>query len=168
MRGDRVQPRRLLLASTTPERYAAFVPRQDHRLPGTSPSLFRAAITGGFTPIQGCRQHTHARDRIRWLTIQARLAAPVEQVIAEVNRFLRGWAGYFRFGNSARLFDAIRRYALLRIALCVAKRHRRGRSWGSRGVPFPVQLGLVSLNGIVVAPTRPGGLRPNTPGEGRW
>ena len=38
----------------------------------------------------------HARDRIRFLTMRARLAAPVEQVVAEVNMFLRGWAGYFR------------------------------------------------------------------------
>ncbi len=51
----------------------------------------------------------HARDRIRFLTMRARLAAPVEQVVAEVNRFLRGWAGYYRFGNSARLFDKIRK-----------------------------------------------------------
>ena len=43
----------------------------------------------------------HARDRIRFITMCARLVAPVEQVVAEVNLFLRGWAGFFRFGNSA-------------------------------------------------------------------
>lgn len=37
----------------------------------------------------------HARDRIRFLTAWARLAAPPEQVVAEVNRFLRGWPGTF-------------------------------------------------------------------------
>jgi RNA-directed DNA polymerase len=36
----------------------------------------------------------HARDRIRFLTMRARLAAPVEQIVGEVNAFLRGWAGY--------------------------------------------------------------------------
>ncbi|MGO8936360.1 MAG: group II intron maturase-specific domain-containing protein [Mycobacterium sp.] len=40
----------------------------------------------------------HARDRIRFMTMRARLAAPVEQVVQEVNLFLRGWAGYFRYG----------------------------------------------------------------------
>jgi RNA-directed DNA polymerase len=74
----------------------------------------------------------HARDRIRFLTMRARLAAPVGQIVGEVNRFLRGWAGFFRFGNSAWVFDKISRYALMRIALFVAKRHQRGRSWGSR------------------------------------
>jgi RNA-directed DNA polymerase len=112
----------------------------------------------------------HARDRIRFLTMRARLAAPVEQVVAEVNLFLRSWAGYFRFGNSAKVFDEVRSYAVMRIALFVAKRHQRGRSWGfAQMYRSPVQLGLISLNGIVVAP------RPNRPwrapaehrGEGR-
>ena len=72
----------------------------------------------------------HARDRIKFLTMRARLAAPIEQVVQEVNMFLRGWAGYFRYGNSAHAFDKIRKYAELRVALFLAKRHQRGRAWG--------------------------------------
>jgi group II intron reverse transcriptase/maturase len=95
----------------------------------------------------------HARDRIRFLTMRARLVAPVEQVVGELNRFLRGWAGFFRYGNSAWAFDKVRSYALMRLALFVAKRHKRGRAWGfSRLYRSPDNLGLVSLNGIVVAP----------------
>jgi RNA-directed DNA polymerase len=41
----------------------------------------------------------HARDRIRFMTMRARLAAPVEQVVQEINLFLRGWAGYFRYAE---------------------------------------------------------------------
>src|SRR5512132_2280174 len=59
----------------------------------------------------------HARDRIRLLTMRARLAAPVEQVVQEVNAFLRGWVGCVRYGNSARAFDKIRKYAVMRVAL---------------------------------------------------
>jgi RNA-directed DNA polymerase len=100
----------------------------------------------------------HARDRIRFLTMRARLAAPVEQIVAEVNIFLRSWAGYFRYGNSAHEFDKIRSYALMRVALFVAKRHKRGRSWGFAQVyRSPNNLGLISLNGTIVAP------RPNRP-----
>ena len=95
----------------------------------------------------------HARDRIRFLTMRARLVAPVEQVVGEVNRFLRGWAGFFRYGNSAAEFDKIRKYALMRIALFVAKRHKRGRTWGFALLyRSPDSLGLISLNGTVVAP----------------
>jgi group II intron reverse transcriptase/maturase len=100
----------------------------------------------------------HARDRIRLLTMRARLAAPVDQIVQEVNAFLRGWAGFFRYGNSAREFDKIRKYAVLRVALFVAKRHQRGRAWGFAQVYRSSDgLGLISLNGTVIAP------RPNRP-----
>jgi RNA-directed DNA polymerase len=95
----------------------------------------------------------HARDRIRFMTMRARLAAPVEQVAQEINLFLRGWAGYFRYGNSAHAFDKISKYALMRLALFLAKRHQRGRAWGfARAYRSGNQLGLICLNGIVVAP----------------
>jgi len=45
----------------------------------------------------------HARDRIRELTARERLLLPVEDVVQDINAFLRGWAGYFRHGNSAPL-----------------------------------------------------------------
>jgi RNA-directed DNA polymerase len=112
--------------------------------------------SGGFTflarwPSRKAEQH--ARDRIRFMTMRARLAAPVEQVVQEINLFLRGWAGYFRYGNSAHAFDKIRNYALMRLALFLAKRHKRGRAWGFTQVyRSPTALGLVSLNGIVVPP----------------
>ena len=51
-----------------------------------------------------------------------------EWIVEELNLFLRGWAGYFRYGNSARLFGPIRNYALERLAGFVAKRHKRSRS----------------------------------------
>jgi RNA-directed DNA polymerase len=95
----------------------------------------------------------HARDRLRFMTMRARLAATVEQVVQEINLFLRGWAGYFRYGNSAHTFDTIRRYALMRLALFLGKRHQRGRAWGFAQIyRSPDELGLISLNGIVVAP----------------
>jgi RNA-directed DNA polymerase len=112
----------------------------------------------------------HARDRIRFMTMRARLAAPVEQVAQEINLFLRGWAGYFRYGNSAQAFDKISKYALMRLALFTAKRHQRGRAWGfARAYRSGNQLGLIGLNGIVVAPrpNRAWRARPNTAGEGR-
>ena len=112
----------------------------------------------------------HARDRIRFVTMRARLAAPVEQVVQELNLFLRGWAGYFRYGNSAHAFDQIRRYALMRLALFIAKRHQRGRAWGFAQIYHSGDdLALISLNGIVIAPRphRAWREKSNTPGEGR-
>jgi len=95
----------------------------------------------------------HARDRIRFMTMRARLAAPVEQVVQDMNLFLRGWAGYFRYGNSAQAFDKTRNYAVMRLALFVAKRHQRPSAWGFAQVYRSSDtFGLVSLNGIVAAP----------------
>jgi RNA-directed DNA polymerase len=96
----------------------------------------------------------HARDRLRFLTARARLAAPPDQVVAEVNRFLRGWAGYFRFGHSARDLDRIRSFAVRRLAHYVGYRHKRGFRYGWHRVVHtsPDCMGIISLNGIVVAP----------------
>jgi Group II intron, maturase-specific domain len=33
------------------------------------------------------------------MTMWARLAAPVEEVVGDINLFLRGWAGYFDTGT---------------------------------------------------------------------
>ena len=56
----------------------------------------------------------------------------------DLNRFLRGWAGYFRYGNSARHFDKITLHALDRLALFVAKRHKRGCAVRLVGRRLPV------------------------------
>jgi group II intron reverse transcriptase/maturase len=106
------------------------------------------------------RQATqHARDRIREITDRRRLRVPVDDVVQDVNRFLRGWAGYFRHGNSARQFNKINHYALDRTARFVAKRHKRSRGYGWKAVAYqsPNRLGLINLNGTIVAP------RPNRP-----
>ncbi|NEA37672.1 group II intron reverse transcriptase/maturase, partial [Streptomyces sp. SID13031] len=51
------------------------------------------------------RAMQHARDRVRELTDRRRLLRPVKVIVEDVNAFLRGWAAYFRFGNSAHTFD---------------------------------------------------------------
>ena len=95
----------------------------------------------------------HARDRIRELTGRSRLLFPTGEIVRDVNRFLIGWSGYFRYGNSTSRFDAIRDFTVCRVAGFVAKRHGRSRGFGFRVVSgSPDRLGLVSLVGIVVAP----------------
>jgi RNA-directed DNA polymerase len=96
----------------------------------------------------------HARDRVREITDRSRLLVPVETIVQDVNRFLRGWAGYFRYGNSALTFDKINHYALDRLARFLAKRHKRSRGYGWKAVAYqsPNRLGLINLNGTIVAP----------------
>ena len=68
------------------------------------------------------RRPQPARYRIREITDRRRLLVPVDEVVQDLNRFLRGWSGYFRYGNSARQFDKIDHYAMDRLARFVAKR----------------------------------------------
>jgi group II intron reverse transcriptase/maturase len=95
-----------------------------------------------------------ARDRIRELTVRSRLLLPVELVVEDLNRFLRGWGGYFRYGHSAIRFAKISNYAAERLALFIGKRHKRGRGFGLSVVAYlsPDRCGLISLNGTVIAP----------------
>jgi group II intron reverse transcriptase/maturase len=112
-----------------------------------------------------------ARSRIREITNSKRLRDPVEVIVQELNTFLRGWAGYFRYGNSRRHFTKISTYALRRLALFVAKRHNRASGYGMTVVAYqsPNRLGLISLDGTVVTPgpSRDWRVKSNAGGERR-
>ncbi|MHB1774237.1 MAG: group II intron reverse transcriptase/maturase [Acidimicrobiales bacterium] len=103
-----------------------------------------------------------ARGRVSEITARKRLRLPVEQVVQELNRFLRGWSGYFRYGNSNRDFHRVTLHAQERLAMFMAKRHKRGRPYArwllAKGVPR--RAGLIDLHGTVIAP------RPNRPWRG--
>ncbi len=113
----------------------------------------------------------HACDRIRELTGRRRLLLPPEVIAQDMNMFLRGWTGYFRYGHSARHLSKIRHYARMRLALFISKKHRRSRAFGWQVMlnARPRELGLVSLYGITVPPRagKPWREKPNAGGERR-
>ena len=117
------------------------------------------------------RAMQHARDRIRELTGHRRLLLRPELIAQDVNMFLRGWAGYFRYGHSAQRLSKIRQYARMRLALFISKKHRRSRHFGWYVMinSSPGDLGLISLYGITVAPRagKPWREKPNAAGERR-
>jgi group II intron reverse transcriptase/maturase len=95
----------------------------------------------------------HARDRIREMTERTQLRKPPEVIVQGVNRYLRGWAGYFRHGNSTEAFQAIRAYAADRVVLFVAKLRRCSRAQGWQlYYRSPDHFGLVYIDGTVVLP----------------
>jgi RNA-directed DNA polymerase len=112
-----------------------------------------------------------ARNRIRDLTSRKRLLLTAEEVVEDLNLFLRGWGGYFRYGNSARHFHKIRQFTISRLGIFMANRHKKSRSYGWHFVAYlsPDQLGLININGSVVSPrpNRPWREKPNAIGEGR-
>ena len=111
------------------------------------------------------------RERIRQLTVRSRLLLPVEAAVEDLNRFLRGWAGYFRYGHSAIRFRAIEQHAHDRLAVFIGRRHKRGRGFGWSVLAYKSvdRCGLWSLNGTVIAPraNKPWREKPNAGGERR-
>jgi RNA-directed DNA polymerase len=97
----------------------------------------------------------HARDRIRQITGRERLWVPAEDIVAELNLFLNGWAGYFRYGNSARVLGQVGNYALWRLGLWLSKRGNRRKAWKwgvTQVLLSPDHLGLASLHRTVIPP----------------
>ena len=45
-----------------------------------------------------------AREKLRELTDRRRNFVPIPQMVTEVNRWLRGWGGYFRHGYPGKAF----------------------------------------------------------------
>jgi RNA-directed DNA polymerase len=117
------------------------------------------------------RAMQRARDRIREITDRRRLLLRPETIAEDLNAFLRGWAGYFKYGHSAQRLSKIMRYARMRLALFISVKHRRSRGFGWRVLTTlsPNEFGLISLYGIVVAPRagKPWRERPNAGGERR-
>jgi RNA-directed DNA polymerase len=63
--------------------------------------------------------------------------------VQDLNRFLRGWAGYFSYGASTVPFDQIVKHADRRLACCW---HRHQRAWwyGRKLLnPRPDRFGLI-------------------------
>jgi RNA-directed DNA polymerase len=92
-----------------------------------------------------------ARTRIRELTDRRLLRLPVEDVVANLNRFLTGWGNYFRRGNSTTQFHKLDRYAVDRLGRLLGEKYQTRRRlahgrWllGQRGY-----LGLRPLVGRV-------------------
>ena len=100
-------------------------------------------------PSQRAMLSVHAK--IRSITDRRFVGLPAEAIVARLNPVLRGWAGYFRYGNSARKFDEIDRYVHERLAIWASSKHgRHGRNWQRRyTAAWLARLGVYRLGGKV-------------------
>ena len=94
------------------------------------------------------------RERIKAITApRHRLPEPVEPLVSELNRLLRGWGAYFRVGNAARKFAPVDNYVRMRLALLLSKKTgKAGRRWEHHSWAFFEPLGLYRLSGTVAWP----------------
>ena len=97
------------------------------------------------------RAMAQVKAKIRERTDRRRARLPLEWAVENVNRAVRGWGNYFRYGNSAAKFSAIDSYANERLAILASAKHGlRGRNWVSRfNYEWTTQMGVYRLSGTV-------------------
>jgi RNA-directed DNA polymerase len=87
---------------------------------------------------------TRAHDRVRELTGPKRCFVPIREMIDDINRWSKGWSGYFRPGYPRKCFRELNRFMLLR-----SMRHLRRRSQRAyrtpEGVSFYAHLQRLGL-----------------------
>ena len=91
------------------------------------------------------------REKIRAIVTRSRLYFPIEKIVEDVNRVLRGWGNYFAVGNSAREFSQLDSYVHERLALFLSKKTgRSGRNWQKRWrYDYMTRIGVYRLSGTV-------------------
>jgi RNA-directed DNA polymerase len=72
------------------------------------------------------RSMKRARARIKDLTGRSRVGMELEDVIYDLNLFLRGWGNYFRTGNAANKFVSLDQHVAWRLKRLLIK--KRGRN----------------------------------------
>jgi RNA-directed DNA polymerase len=80
------------------------------------------------------------------------LGEDLKEVVRDLNLRLRGWANYFRVGNSYKQFCDVNVYATEQLRLFLRKRYQRKRSRGYREYPNHYlfnSLGLLYIPGIL-------------------
>lgn len=95
------------------------------------------------------------RGKITLLTRRARCHADIREVIADLNRLLRGWGGYFKTGNSAKKFNQLDTYVWRRLRSLLVKRYGRNLHAGRADAwtrDFFWAHGLHRLRGTVQYP----------------
>jgi RNA-directed DNA polymerase len=66
-----------------------------------------------------------ARDKVRELTGPGRCFMPIPVMIAEINRYLKGWGEYFRHGYPRDCFRELNRVVMLRLTRHLQRRSQR-------------------------------------------
>jgi RNA-directed DNA polymerase len=75
---------------------------------------------------------------------------PIAWVVGNLNRVLRGWGAYFRYGNSARKFAQIDGYVHERLVIFASIKHgRHGRNYHRFTWGWFTSLGVYLLSGRV-------------------
>jgi RNA-directed DNA polymerase len=95
------------------------------------------------------RAMASVRSKVRQLTGLNTTWQALPFVVGAINRRLRGWANYFRWGNSAKKFAQVDRYVHQRLAIWMSKKHklRHKRNWRRFDWEWHRSVGVYQLAG---------------------
>lgn len=74
------------------------------------------------------------RAELRSLTKRNTLVLPEEMVVRQLNERIRGWVGYFYYGNCSQDLKSLKRFLEQRVRIYLRRRHRV-KSWGYGAYP---------------------------------
>ena len=77
----------------------------------------------------------HIKAECKNLTSRRNLALPTEVVIQRLNEAVRGWAGYFYYGNCSKDFSALRNFLEERVRIYLRRKHQK-KSRGYKAYPY--------------------------------
>jgi RNA-directed DNA polymerase len=100
------------------------------------------------------RSMASIKDKVRQRTTRSRASLPLGWVVEDLNPVLRGWATYYRVGNSSRKFGIIDSYVHMRMSKLASVKYGLGE-WnrGSRfNYDWLTTLGIYRLTGKVRYP----------------
>ena len=83
-------------------------------------------------------------DKVREFTGRNMTSMDLAYVVGKLNRRLRGWAHYFRNGNSARKFAQLDSYVHRRLVIFMSAKHKQQRHTNWRRFDWKWHQGLAS------------------------
>ena len=88
-----------------------------------------------------------ARDKVRELTGSPKCFRSTPEIVADLNQYLKGWKGYFRYGYPRKVFGHLNHYTRGRLSRHLNRRSQRKhrRASGQTHYQHCQMLGLVSL-----------------------
>jgi RNA-directed DNA polymerase len=93
------------------------------------------------------------REKVREFAGHHVTTMDLDYVAGKLNRRLRGWANYFRHGNSARKFAQVDQYVHRRLVIFMSAKHKRQRhhDWRRFDWEWQQRVGVYRLTGTVRA-----------------
>jgi len=92
-------------------------------------------------------------ERLRALTRRTR-SGRLEEIIRQINEYLRGWMGYFRLADTPSVFEDVDRWLRRRLRQLLWKRWKRGTTRWRELVSLGVPRRLAALGATGTSPWR--------------